>query len=100
VVLAAPAGIALAVDPPPPSTETPPVGHGNGIGSGGVPGAIGKLTGGTEPISPGSVFSGIATQQKPPGSLPGFIRIQPGQAVKGLTPGADNGTGPDAPPAP
>lgn len=122
MVLAAPAGITLAdevpppapVDPPPtetpvdpPPTETtvpppptptpttvptPPVGNGNGIGSGGVPGAIGGP--GNKPVPPGSVLSGLA---KLPGSQPDVLGIQPGQAVKGLTPGADNGNGPDAP---
>ena len=122
MVLAAPAGITLAdevppptpVDPPPtetpvdpPPTETtvpppptptpttvptPPVGNGNGIGSRGVPGAIGGP--GSEPVPPGSVLSGLA---KLPGSQPDVLGIQPGQAVKGLTPGANNGNGPDAP---
>jgi hypothetical protein len=122
MVLAAPAGITLAdevppptpVDPPPtetpvdpPPTETtvpppptptpttvptPPVGNRNGIGSGGVPGAIGGP--GNKPVPPGSVLSGLA---KLPGSQPDVLGIQPGQAVKGLTPGADNGNGPDAP---
>jgi hypothetical protein len=125
MVLAAPAGITLAdevppptpVDPPPtettvpPPTETtvpppptptpttvptppppPPVGNGNGIGSGGVPGAIGGP--GNKPVPPGSVLSGLA---KLPGSQPDAFGIQPGQAVKGVTPGADNGNGPDAP---
>jgi hypothetical protein len=74
--------------PPPP----PPVGNGNGIGSGGVPGAIGGP--GNKPVPPGSVLSGLA---KLPGSQPDAFGIQPGQAVKGVTPGADNGNGPDAP---
>jgi hypothetical protein len=83
------------VDPPPTPTPTPvppPVGHGKGIGSGGVPGAIGGP--GSEPVPPGSVLRGLA---KLPGSQPDAMGIQPGQAVKGLTPAADNGNGPDAP---
>jgi hypothetical protein len=116
MVLAAPAGIALGEEspppdettvPPPPETTVPPpppptvttvpsppptVGNGNGIGSGGVPGAIGGP--GNAPVPPGSVLSGLA---KLPGSQPNAIGIQPGQAVKGLTPGADSGNGPDAP---
>jgi hypothetical protein len=83
------------VPPPTPAPTTvppPPIGNGKGIGSGGVPGAIGGP--GNEPVPPGSVLSGLA---KLPGSQPDAIGIQPGQAVKGLTPAADNGNGPDAP---
>src|SRR5882757_1637249 len=79
MVLAAPAGITLAdevppptpVDPPPTETTVPPpptpppVGNGDGIGSGGVPGAIGGP--GNKPVPPGSVLSGLA---KLPGSQP------------------------------
>jgi hypothetical protein len=128
IVLAAPAGIALAEDTPPatettvppvtettvppPPTETtvppptpaptttvppPTVGNGNGIGSGGVPGVIGELTGGNGPVSPGSVFSDLAKAKSPGSSLPDTAGIEPGQAVKGVTPGAGNGAGSDAP---
>jgi len=115
MALGAPAGIAIAEDsppadettvPPPPETTVPPpppptvttvpppptLGNGNGIGSGGVPGTIGGP--GNAPVPPGSVLSGLA---KLPGSQPDAIGIQPGQAVKGLTPGADKGNGPDTP---
>jgi hypothetical protein len=120
IVLAAPAGIALAEDAPPatettvppPPTETtvpppppaptttvppPTVGNGNGIGSGGVPGAIGELTGGNGPVSPGSVISDAAKAKSPGSSLPDTVGVQPGQAVKGVTPGAGHGAGSDAP---
>lgn len=82
------------VPPPPPPTTVPPppVGNGKGIGPGGIPGAIGGP--GNKPVPPGSVLSELA---KLPGSQPDAIGIQPGQAVKGLTPGADNGSGPNAP---
>jgi hypothetical protein len=60
------------------------------------PGSNGQGPGDPPVGAPGSFFNDFA-RAKGPGSLPAQGGIQPGQVVKGVTPGAGNGTGPDTP---
>jgi hypothetical protein len=94
------AGVAWA-DPP----ADPDGSNSNGIGAGGVPGAIGNQPGGGPegpgvPVPPGSQLSQLAKDRS--GSVPDVInettqlgRIGLGPFVKVFTPGCGEGNGPD-----